>query len=238
MTAGTRHVLLIDDDPSLVTFLGDRFRREGYRVSTALSGAEAMAQIGKDWPDLVVLDLMLPGMDGEEIARLIKDRADIPVIILSAVSASESKVEFISRYAEDYVTKPFHYPELRARMQRVLGRMQGRVPVPELVLGPDLTLFLPRRRAQVAGEARALSPIETRLLAALAGRMGETVTTDELLADVWNEADSPEPVYVWVTVRRLRRKIEIEPERPRHLLSGAAGGYRLVASTSPGRPPV
>lgn len=237
MTTDARHVLLIDDDPNLVMFLGDRFRRDGYRVSTALTGTEALASFATDWPDLVVLDLMLPGMDGEEVARLIKERADIPVIVLSAISASESKVEFISRYAEDYVTKPFHYPELRARMQRVLGRMQGRVPVPELVLGPHLALYLPRRLARVDDDVRSLSPIEARLLAVLAGRMGELVSTDELLADVWSRSDAPEPVYVWVTVRRLRRKIEIEPDHPRHLISGVGGGYKLVASAWPDRPP-
>jgi two-component system KDP operon response regulator KdpE len=156
--------------------------------------------------------------------------------VLSAVSASESKVELISHYAEDYVTKPFHYPELRARMHRVLRRMKGRIPSAELVLGPDLVLNLQGRKAIVGGQMRSISPIEARFLAVLAGRLGDVVTTEQLLADVWSEADAAEPVYVWVTVRRLRRKIEIDPVEPRHLVSEPGGGYRLVQLPMPVRP--
>ncbi len=228
--------MLIDDDPTLVVFLADRFRRDGYTVSTASTGADALDQLGDGWPDLVVLDLMLPGMPGEEVAHQIKQRGDIPVIVLSAVSASESKVELISHYAEDYVTKPFHYPELRARMNRVLRRMNGRIPSGALVLGPDLVLNLHSRKAIVGGQPRPISPIEARFLAVLAGRLGDVVTTEELLADVWREADAAEAVYVWVTVRRLRRKIEIDPVEPRHLVSEPGGGYRLVQLPMPDRP--
>ncbi len=220
-------VMLVDDDPNLVLFLGDRLRRDGYEVASALTGRDALDQLDVGWPDVVILDLMLPGMDGEEVARNIKQRADIPVIILSAVSASESKIELISRYAEDYITKPFHYGELRARMQRILGRMAASVPPPEVRLGPDLTLVLQRRRAIVAGAPVATSPIETRFLATLAGRLGQTMTTEELLAHVWSDSDGADPAYVWVTVRRLRNKIEVDPDHPRYLVTDPAGGYRL-----------
>lgn len=231
-TAERRHVLLVDDDPNLVMFLGDRLRRDGHQVSTALNSADALAHLDQQWPDIVILDLMLPTLGGEELARQIKQRADIPVIVLSAVSASESKVDLISRYAEDYVTKPFSYAELEARMQRILRRVGARLPTAELVLGPDLTLILQRRRAVVAGHALSLSPIESRFLGQLAGRLGETVTTDELLANVWSGADGADPAYVWVTVRRLRRKIEVDPDRPVHLLTDPDGGYRIVRLAS------
>ena len=228
MTGDGRHVLLIDDDQNLVGFLGDRLERDGYEVSRASGGMEALTLLDESWPDLIVLDLMLPGMTGEELARRIKQRADIPVIILSAVSASDSKVDLISRYAEDYVTKPFNYSELRARMQRVIRRMGAQVPARELVLGPDLTLFLQRRQVVMAGQRRTLSPVEARFLSVLASRLGDVVATEDILTNVWAETDAAEPVYVWVTVRRLRRKIEVEPDAPRHLLTEPGGGYRLV----------
>ena len=170
---------------------------------------------------------MLPGMDGEEVARRIKQHADIPVIVLSAVSASESKIDMLNRYAEDYVTKPFHYAELEARLRRILGRVGPR-PSPELVLGPDLTLILPRRKAIVAGREVGISPTESRLLDVLAARLGRTVSSDELLSTVWSTADAPDPTYVWVTIRRLRQKIEVDPDHPVYVVTAPGGGYRLI----------
>ena len=222
-----QHLLLVDDDPNLILFLGERLRRDGYRTSTARSGREALEHLRDDWPDAVILDLMLPGMDGEEVARRIKQQADIPVIVLSAVSASDSKIEMLTRYAEDYVTKPFEYPELQARLRRVLKRVGPR-PAAELVLGPDLTLILPRRKAIVAGREVAISPIETRFLSVLAGQPGRAVTSDELLGTVWSSSDGPDPTYVWVTVRRLRQKIEVDPDHPVYLTTVPGSGYRLV----------
>lgn len=222
------HVMLIDDDPHLIMFLGDRLRRDGYEVSSALSGGEALTMLDDRWPDLVILDLMTPGLGGQLVARRIKRKADIPVIILSAISASESKVELISRYAEDYVTKPFQYAELRARIQRILRRVGGRLPTPDLVLGPDLTIMLQRRRALVAGELRTLSPTEARFLGALARQLGTTMETSDLLSSVWSGTDSPDPAYVWVTVRRLRQKIEVDPDHPTYLVTDPNRGYRLA----------
>jgi len=223
------YVLIIDDDPNLVMFLGDRLRRDGYEVSFALDGREALAQIGTRWPDLIMLDLMLPGMGGEEVARQIKHRADIPVIVLSAVAAHESKVEMISRYAEDYVTKPFDYSELEARMRRILHRVGSRAPKERLILGPSLTIMLGRRRAFVDGREVTISATESRLLYVLAGRLGTTFSTNELLANVWSASDGADPAYVWVNVRRLRQKLELDPDHPVHLVSVPGGGYRLVS---------
>jgi DNA-binding response OmpR family regulator len=238
MTApAARHVLLVDDDPNLIMFLGDRLRRDGYEITTAMDARAALAKLDDRWPDVVILDLMLPGMAGEEVARRIKRRADIPVIVLSAVSAGEAKVEMISRYAEDYVTKPFQYAELEARMRRILHRVGGRAPAAELRLGPNLTLILPRRRAIVAGREVSISPIETRLLGLLAGRLGSTFSTDDVLASVWSAADGADPAYVWVTIRRLRQKLEVVPDEPVHLVTVAGEGYRLVAAEPDGLSP-
>ena len=225
-----RHrLLLVDDDAQLTQFLGARLRRDGFDVTVAGSGAEALAAIDEAWPDLVLLDLMMPGIGGEEVASGIKRRADIPIVVLSAVDTSRSKTELIEHYAEDYVTKPFDYPELVARIHRVLRRLNERIPSELLDLGPQLSLALRRREAVVAGQAVALSPTETRMLATLAANLGTTITTDQLLARVWSDSDGADPAYVWVAIRRLRRKIEVDPDEPRHLLTDRSGGYRLVA---------
>lgn len=220
----------MDDDAQLLAYLDDRLRRDGFDVTLAASGAEALERLDAQWPDLVILDLMMPRMGGEEVAARVKKRADIPIIVLSAITGSESKVDLLTRHAEDYVTKPFHYAELVARIQRVLRRLDERIPSQELTLGPDLTLILRRREAVVGGQTVSLSPTETRLLASLAANMDRAVSTDQLLTKVWGDADGADPAYVWVTVRRIRRKIEQDPDAPRYLVTERSGGYRLVAA--------
>jgi DNA-binding response OmpR family regulator len=223
-------LLLVDDDAQLLDLLAVRLRRDGHRVTVARSGREALAHLDDGWPDLVVLDLMMPGMDGLRLAGRIKRRADIPIVVLSAITAAESKVELIERYAEDYLTKPFEYEELRARIERVLRRLEDRIPRREIVLGDGLTLSLPRREALVDGRRVSLSPTETRFLATLAAHLGRPVTTERLLATVWSSAEGADPTYVWVTVRRLRLKLERDPDAPRHLLTERGLGYRLAAA--------
>lgn len=227
---GPAQLLLVDDDVQLLVFLADRLRRDGYAVTTARSGREALQRLDAAWPDLVVLDLMMPGIDGVRLAGRIKQRADIPIVVLSAITAAESKIELIERYAEDYLTKPFEYGELHARIERVLRRIQDRIPRQELTLSDELTLILPRREALVSGEPVSLSPTETRFLATLAAHLGKPVTTERLLTSVWSAAEGADPPYVWVTVRRLRMKIERDPDAPRYLLTERGRGYRLVAA--------
>jgi two-component system KDP operon response regulator KdpE len=189
--------------------------------------------LDRSWPDLVILDLMMPEMDGQALASQIKSRADIPILVLSADATAESKVDLIAHFAEDYVTKPYDFTELAARIRRVLRRVRDQMPVEELDLG-DLVLVPRRREAVVRGQIVPLSPTESRFLATLAASMPQVVPTDQLLRQVWADSDAADPAYVWVTVRRLRRKIELDPDEPRHLLTDPSGGYRLVAS-EPGR---
>jgi DNA-binding response OmpR family regulator len=221
-------ILVVDDDEALVSVLADRLRRHGFEAVVARSGTEALRRLDASWPDLVLLDLMLPGIAGEDLAAQIKRRADIPIIVVSAISTAESKVDLLQRYAEDYVTKPFDFDELAARIDRVLRRVGDRIPSQSLELGPDLTLLLSRRLAVMEGRHVGLSPTETRLLATLAANLDRPVTTEMLLSRVWSDADGADPAYVWVTVRRLRRKIEQDPDDPRYLVTERSGGYRLV----------
>src|SRR5512142_3295442 len=227
--AGAR-LLLVDDDPNLLVLLADQLRSDGFEVTTARDGNEALRRMEGGWPDLVIVDMMMPRKDGLSLACEIKERADLPIIVLSAIDAGDSKADLLDEVAEDYVTKPYHYPELRARINRVLRRLGDRVPRQRLVLGPDLTLALHRRSATVRGRPQPLTPTESRLLYALAANIGQTVTTDTLLARGWAETEDADASYVWVTMRRLRQKVEVDPNKPMHLLTVRGIGYRLVGA--------
>ena len=224
-------ILIVDDDPNLLVLLAEQLRDDGFDVATARDGIEALRRLESGWPDLLIIDMMMPRMDGLTLAREIKGRADLPIIVLSAIDAGDSKADTLEEVAEDYVTKPYHYPELRARINRVLRRLGDRVPRQRLVLGPDLSLELHRREALVRGSTVALTPTESRLLYALAANLGRTVPTETLLARGWAETEDADPSYVWVTMRRLRQKLEPDPNRPTHLLTIRGIGYRLVASS-------
>ncbi len=226
-------ILLVDDDPNLLVFLADALHDDGFTVTTARDGAEALRRLNDGWPDLLVVDLMMPRMDGLTLARHVKERADLPIIVLSAIDTGDSKAEALEEVAEDYVTKPFHYPELRARINRVLRRVGDKVPTGALRLGPHLTLDLHRRRALIDERTVSLSPVESRLLYALAANVDHVVPTDVLLARGWAETEVPDPGYVWVTMRRLRQKLEIDPDRPVYLETVRGVGYRLNRLADP-----
>jgi len=229
-----RRILLVDDDASLLVVLAEQLTEDGYEVATARDGQEAVRRLEAGWPDLILLDLMMPKIDGLALARQIKDGADLPIIVLSAIDSADSKARLLDEVAEDYVTKPYHYPELRARIQRVLLRLGDRIPRQSLVLGPNLTLDLHHRAATVAGKDVQLTPTEARLLQALAANLGEIVSTELLLSRGWADTEEAEPSYVWVSMRRLRQKIEVDPDRPVHLLTVRGLGYKLVSSRTDG----
>jgi two-component system KDP operon response regulator KdpE len=234
--AAAPRILIVDDDPDLLVLLADQLRADGYEITTARDGVEASRRLETAWPDLLIIDMMMPRRDGLSLAREIKAIADLPIIVLSAIDAADSKADLLDEVAEDYVTKPYHYPELRARINRVLRRLGDKVPRRSLIMGPNLTLDLHRREATVGGTVVKLTPTESRLLYALAANLGKTVSTDTLLVRGWAETEDADPSYVWVTMRRLRQKLEVDPNRPIHLLTVRGVGYRLVAASSPSRP--
>ena len=219
-------ILLVDDDPTLRSVLARRLGRDGFEVRPVSSGVEALRALERAWPALLVIDLMMPGMDGFELCRRVKYIADLPIIVLSAVDASEAKVRALEYYAEDYVTKPFDPDELSARIHRVLRRTEsGRGGL--TLDGGSLEIDLVQRRARVDQRTESLSPTEVRFLQVLIASLDRTVPTDTLLSRVWSDSELPDPSYVWVTVRRLRNKIERDPNRPRVLLTERGVGYRL-----------
>jgi DNA-binding response OmpR family regulator len=220
-------VLLVDDDPTLLPVLARRLARDGFEVSSASSGQAALQLLEQAWPALLVIDLMMPQMDGFELCRRVKQIADLPIIVLSAVDASESKVRALQEYAEDYITKPFDPDELAARIHRVLRRTAGRSRI--VLGGGDLEIDLATRRLRIESVTHPLTPTEVRVLQVLIGSLDHTVPTETLLERVWSESDGADPSYVWVTVRRLRRKLEPDPDNPRYLLTDRGVGYRLVS---------
>jgi DNA-binding response OmpR family regulator len=224
-------VLLVDDDLTLLSVLSRRMARAGYEVRTASSGTAALKLLEGSWPALMVVDLMMPGMDGFELCRRVKQIADLPIIVLSAVDASEAKVSALELYAEDYVTKPFDPDELVARVQRVLRR--AAVGSPQISLdGGEIEVDLTARQMTTPNGNQQLTPTEARLLQVLASAMDRVVRTEELLDRVWTHADGADPSYLWVTVRRLRRKLEPDPDRPRYLITERGMGYRLSSGSA------
>jgi DNA-binding response OmpR family regulator len=227
-------VLLVDDDLTLLSVLSRRVERAGYVTRTAASGPAALKQLESGWPALMVVDLMMPGMDGFELCRRVKQLADLPVIVLSAVDASEAKVSALELYAEDYVTKPFDPDELLARIQRVLRRAS--IGSPQISLdGGDIEVDLATRRLSTPSATHQLTPTEARLLQVLAASVDRVIPTDELLSRVWTDADGADPSYLWVTVRRLRRKLEVDPDKPRYLVTERGIGYRLSSGSTVSR---
>ncbi len=224
-----QRILLVDDDANLLVVLAEQLHDDGYEVATARDGQEALRRLEAGWPDLILLDLMMPRVDGLAVAREIKAAADLPIIVLSAIDTADSKAHLLDEVAEDYVTKPYDYSELVARVRRVLRRLADQIPVEELALG-DLVLVPRKREAIIRGRHVSLSPTESRFLATLAASMPRAVSTEQLLHKVWADSDCADPAYVWVTVRRLRQKLEVDPDQPRYLLTAAGGGYRLAAN--------
>src|SRR5512146_597543 len=190
---GSPRILLVDDDPNLLVLLAEQLRADGFEVTTARDGQEALRRLQGGWPDLLLVDMMMPRMDGLTLAREVKARADLPIIVLSAIDTADSKADLLEEVAEDYVTKPYHYPELRARIARVMRRLGDKVPRRELVLGPDLSLELRHRTATVRGEVVQLTPTESRLLYALAANLGNTVSTETLLDRGWADTENADP---------------------------------------------
>ena len=220
-------VLVVDDDPAIQRTLAIGLRARGYDVLPARDGRTAVEACDEDDPDVVLLDLGLPDLSGIEVLRRVRERSAVPVIVLSARAGSEDKVEALDVGADDYVTKPFGMDELLARIRSAVRR-SGLDQPPRVVVTADFSVDLDAMLVHRDGAEVRLTPTEWRLLQALATRPGQLVSQRQLLSDAWGPAYVRETHYLRVYVAGLRRKLEPDPSRPRHLLTEPGMGYRFV----------
>jgi DNA-binding response OmpR family regulator len=221
-------LLVVDDDPALSDVLGRYLEREGFEVAFATDGPSGLAAALETLPDLVILDLMLPGLDGTEVCRRIRDVAPIPVLMLTARGEEDDRITGLQIGADDYVTKPFSPRELVARVQAVLRRATqptAMAPLPRLEFG-DLVVDVTAHEATRAGEPLPLTAKEFDLLVHLMSHPRRSFRRDELLEAVWGWTYG-DTATVTVHVRRVREKIEDDPSDPRHLVTVRGVGYRF-----------
>ena len=222
-------ILIVDDEP-IVREVVDRYlRQDGFRVESAVDGPDALRRFAAARPDLVLLDLMLPGIDGLEVCRRLRAQSNVPIIMLTAKGDETDTIIGLGVGADDYVAKPFSPRELVARTKAVLRRAGTPPPVAEgdaLRFG-RLTIRPDRRAVEIDGAAVELTAREFDLLLFLAGRPGQVFSRDQLLDKVWDWSYASDGGTVTVHVRRLRQKIEAEPERPRHVKTVWGAGYKF-----------
>ena len=223
-------VLLVDDEPETIKYVSANLRARGYDVLTAEDGLTALKAFRESVVDLVILDIMMPAPDGFEVCRAIRRRSGVPIIMLSARGQEKDIVRALDLGADDYLTKPFGVEEMLARVRAALRRIpQTEVtPRPPLVM-KDLEIDFVARRVTVRGSAVQLTPTEYDLLVHLAVNAGRVLTHRTLLQAVWGPEYGDETEYVWVYIRRLRRKIEPDPNNPRYILTQPGVGYSFVA---------
>lgn len=229
MTAGAR-VLIVDDEPAIRRALNANLTGHGFLVDTAGNGSEALSEYARNHPDIVLLDLVLPGMDGLQIIEWIRSQANTPIIVLSVKGAERDKVAALDAGADDYLTKPFGVEELLARV-RVALRHAARPAVGAKAIfraGP-LEVDLEKRRVLVSGAEVHLTPTEYGLLKTLVHNADRVMTDKMLLREVWGPDYGSEAHYLHVYVARLRKKIEQDSQRPRHLMTEPGVGYRLLS---------
>ena len=220
-------ILVVDDEPKIVQLVRDYLERAGFAVSTARDGNEALMRAHQERPDLIVLDLGLPQLDGLEVTRRLRRDSGVPIIMLTARHEETDKVVGLELGADDYVTKPFSPRELEARVRAVLRR-QARDTDAEILHAGDLTLDLPRLRTVVAGHAVELTATEFQLLAALARQPGRVFTRAQLLDAIHGVAFDSYERAIDAHVKNIRHKIEPDPRAPRYLLTVYGVGYRLA----------
>lgn len=222
-------ILIIEDDAGIRRGVGDALRVAGYDVASQGDGLAGLAAAQEGHADLIVLDLMLPGLSGYEICRKLRDAgSQVPIIMLTARAEEMDRVLGLNLGADDYVTKPFSMPELLARVQAVLRRTRSEEPAPESLHFGDVVIDFLRFEAHKGGRAVSISRKEFGVLRSLATRDGIVVRREELLDEVWGEDEFPSTRTIDNHVSSLRSKLEDDPGAPRHLITMHGVGYRLV----------
>lgn len=220
-------VLVVDDDPAILRTLSINLRARDYDVETAADGRSALQIVAERMPDVVILDLGLPDLDGVEVLKRLRVYSQVPVVVLSARHESVDKVEALDEGADDYVTKPFDVEELLARLRAAIRR-SGSEGAPLVVESGDVRLDVTERTATRAGKDVRLTPTEWHIVEVLARREGRLVRQTELLREVWGPAYGRETNYLRVYLAQIRRKLETDPSRPRIFITDPGIGYRMV----------
>jgi two-component system KDP operon response regulator KdpE len=224
------HVLVIDDEPQILRALRTILTEKGFKVTTAVRGEEGLTLAAASAPDVVILDLGLPDMDGIEVCTRLRDWTQCPIIVLSVRDSEHDKVAALDRGADDYLTKPFGIEELLARVRVALrhsSRAQGAQP--KVVKAGPLAIDLVWHTVTRAGEEVKLTATEFSLLAYLAANRGRVLTHRSILTNVWGQADADHTEYLRVYIRQLRKKLEADPQRPEFILTEPGVGYRFLA---------
>jgi DNA-binding response OmpR family regulator len=232
MADRSARILLVDDEQPIQTLLSYPLRRDGYEVVQASDGREALERFDEAEFDLVVLDLMLPKLDGLEVCRLLRSRSSVPIIMLTAKSEEIDKVVGLELGADDYITKPFSLREFSSRIKAALRRAEMSRPVETQpdeapLIIRELRIDFPKRSVRVRGSETPLTFVEFEILAALARSPGRVFTRDMLLARIWGDSAYRDPRTIDVHIRHLREKIEADPKDPEYLHTVRGVGYRF-----------
>ncbi|MFH1926402.1 MAG: response regulator transcription factor [Chloroflexota bacterium] len=225
-----KRILIVDDELSILKFLRSNLEDRGYAVISASNGEEALHTIEMELPDLIVLDVMMPKMDGFEVCRRLREWSQIPIIMLSARGDEKDKVKCLDLGADDYIVKPFGANELMARVSAVLRRTKtaDMSPVRSSIASGDLAINFAKRQITRAGTEVKLTPTEYALLQELAVNSGKVLTHTHLLNKVWGPEYRDEREYLHVFVRRLRSKLEPNPDNPTYILTVSGVGYQFI----------
>lgn len=223
-------ILVVDDEPRMTKFVRMNLELEGYRVAEAANGLEALEKVKNEIPDLVILDVNMPELDGFETLRLVRQTTTVPVIMLTVKADEDDRIHGLELGADDYVTKPFSPRELASRVKAVLRRTAMAAPEgkTEIKVDVDLSIDFKRREVIVSGKHIKLRPTEYRLLYHLVNNAGYVMTHDMLLSKVWGHEYRDESQYVRLYINYLRQKIEPDPSHPKYILTEHGVGYRFV----------
>jgi DNA-binding response OmpR family regulator len=230
MSEGSARILLVDDEQAIQTLLTYPLRKDGYEVIAAHDGREALDRFGEGKFDLVVLDIMMPKLDGIEVCRRLRARSQVPIIMLTAKDDEIDKVLGLEMGADDYITKPFSVREFRSRVRAALRRAemrQGEPVAQEPITAGDLHIDFERRAVTVRSEPVRLTYVEFEILAALARAPGRVMTRDALLERIWGDSAYRDPRTIDVHIRHLREKVEADPRSPEYLFTVRGVGYRF-----------
>jgi DNA-binding response OmpR family regulator len=226
---GSPRILLVDDEPAVQTLLTYPLAKDGYEVVSAVDGREALERFAEQRFDLVVLDIMLPKLDGIEVCRRLRTRSQVPIIMLTAKDDEIDKVVGLEMGADDYITKPFSVREFRSRVRAALRRaeMGGGQTGDEPIFAGDLEVDLERRAVKMRDSQVKLTYVEFEVLTALASAPGRVFTRETLLGRIWGDSKYRDPRTIDVHIRHLREKLERDPRRPEYLFTVRGVGYRF-----------